>query len=61
LCWGVTAVVKADSASTEQDLAFAIDWARARGLLQPGQSVVLLRGAMPGRGKSRAVLAREVT
>ena len=60
VCWGVTAVVKSDTASTEQELAFAIDWARARGLIHSGQHAVFLRGEMPEHGKSRAVLAREV-
>jgi len=60
LCWGVTAVVRAETTSTEEDLTFAIGWARTRGLIQPGQHVVLLRGEMPGRARSRAVLARAV-
>ncbi len=60
LCWGVTPVVAPDTSGAEQELAFAIDWARARGLVHPGQHVVLLRGAMPGHARSRAVLAREV-
>jgi pyruvate kinase len=60
LCWGVSAVVS-DRASTEQELAFAIDWAQSRGLIQGGQHVVLLRGETPGQVKSRAVLAREVS
>ena len=60
LCWGVTAVVVPDASQPDQELAFAIDWARARGLVQSGQRVVLLRGEMPGPVKSRAVLVREV-
>jgi pyruvate kinase len=62
LCWGVTALVAASgTASAEQDLAFAADWARARGLVQPGQHVVLLRGEMPGQFNSRAVLVHKVS
>jgi pyruvate kinase len=61
LCWGVTAVVMPEQFQPEQELAFATDWARARGLVQPGQRVVLLRGEIPGQDESRAVLAREVT
>jgi pyruvate kinase len=60
LCWGVTARVSATTESTEQKLDFAIDWAKTRGLVQPGQHVVLLRGEMPGQVKSRAVVVREV-
>jgi pyruvate kinase len=60
LCWGVTPVVSAAAAKPEQELAFAIDWARARGLVQPGQRVVLLSGAMPGQARSRGILVREV-
>jgi pyruvate kinase len=61
LCWGVTPLVVSDSSSTEEELAFAIGWARARKLVHPGQHVVLLRGEMPGQARSRAVLARVVS
>jgi pyruvate kinase len=61
LCWGVSAHLAEATATTEQQLSLAIDWARTRGLVQPGQHVVLLRGEMPGQVKSRAVLVREVT
>jgi len=60
ICWGVTAVVKNESTSAEQEIAFAIAWARSRGLVCAGQHVVLLRGQIPGEDRSRAVLAREV-
>jgi pyruvate kinase len=60
VCWGVTAVVVSDRMQAEQELSLAIDWARARGLVRPGQAVVLLRGAMPGQEESRAVLVRSV-
>jgi pyruvate kinase len=60
LCWGVTPVVAADAASPEQEFAFAIDWAQSRGLVQPGQHVVLLRGELPGQPKTRGVLIRKV-
>jgi pyruvate kinase len=59
LCWGVTPVVAA-VAGEDAQLAFAADWARARQLAGPGQHLVLLRGAMPGQPRSRAVLAREL-
>jgi pyruvate kinase len=60
LCWGVTPVVT-DAARPEQELTFAIDWGKARGLVLPGQHVVLLRGEMPGQARSRAVLVRKVS
>jgi hypothetical protein len=53
-------VVRPEVTSPEQELAFAIDWARSRRLVRPGQHVVLLRGQVPGQDRSRAVLAREV-
>ena len=31
VCWGVTPVVQPEASSAEQELAFAIDWARSRG------------------------------
>jgi pyruvate kinase len=61
LCWGVTPVVALERLQAEQELAFAIDWARGRKLVQPGQQVVLLRGAMPRQDTSRAVLTGRVT
>jgi pyruvate kinase len=60
VCWGVTPVVEAEAVLNRQELAFAIDWAKDRGLVRPGQYAVLLRGQVPGQEKSRAVLAREV-
>jgi pyruvate kinase len=59
LCWGVTPVV-AEVAGEDAQLAFAEDWARSRQLAGPGQHVVLLRGAMPGQPRSRAVQVREL-
>jgi pyruvate kinase len=61
LCWGVTPAVAPDKLQAEQELPFAINWARERRLVQPGQRVVLLRGAMPGHVQSRAVLTGEVS
>jgi pyruvate kinase len=61
LCWGVTAVLVSDHVQgAEQELAFAIDWAKSRGLVQSGQRIVLLRGHMPGQDESRAILARDI-
>jgi pyruvate kinase len=61
VCWGVTPVVQPEAASAEQVLSFAVEWARSRRLVAPGQHVVLLRGQVPGQDRDRAVLAREVT
>jgi pyruvate kinase len=60
LCWGVTATVVPENSSPQQELAFAIDWARTQRLVQPGQHVVLLRGEMPGQPTGRAVFVRAV-
>jgi pyruvate kinase len=61
VCRGVTAVVHPGPASAEEDMAFAIDWAKSNGLLASGRHVVLLRGQVPGGDRSRGVLAREVS
>jgi pyruvate kinase len=60
LCWGVTPLVVPRGSSQEQDLARGVDWAKARGLVRPGQHVVLLRGQVAGQPDSRALLARTV-
>jgi pyruvate kinase len=60
LCWGVTPLVLPGAVTVEQQLAFAIDWAKSRRFVRPGQHVVLLRGQVPGESKSRAVLVEEV-
>jgi pyruvate kinase len=57
LCWGVTAAVLSDQSWAERVLACGIDWARSRGLVTPGQRVVLLRGVFADRPDVRAVLA----
>jgi pyruvate kinase len=59
LCWGVTATVTTEDASPQQELAFAVHWAHARGLVQPGRPAVLVRGAMPGQSASRIVAVAE--
>jgi pyruvate kinase len=61
LCWGIIPIVAPQLPRTEQELAFAVEWARARRLIRPGQYVVLVRGELPGRATSRAVLVREVS
>jgi pyruvate kinase len=60
LCWGVTPLVLREVPSVDQELAFAIAWAKSRRLVHPGQYVVFVRGEVPGQIKSRAVLAHEV-
>lgn len=60
VCWGVTPLLRSQPSSTEQDLAYAIEWAKSRRLVAPGQHAVLVRGQVPGQDRSRAVLAREV-
>jgi pyruvate kinase len=60
LCWGVTPLVRPDPSSAEQELKFAIDWAKSNSLVRSGQYAVLLRGQIAGQPKSRAVLVGEV-
>ena len=48
LYWGVTPLVApAEMDDVEHTLAFAIDWARARDLVAPGDRLVWLRGFLP--------------
>jgi pyruvate kinase len=61
LCWGVTAMVAPEKPSLRQELALAINWARTRGLVRPGQNVVLVEGEMPDQPTTRAVVVRAVT
>jgi pyruvate kinase len=61
VCWGVTPVVQPEAVSLEKDMTFAIEWARSRRLVEPGQYVVLLRGQVPGEDRSRGVLVRQVS
>lgn len=60
LCWGVTPMVLAASATPEPELAFAVNWARSRGLIRPGEYAVLLRGRSAGDLLSRGVLVRQI-
>ncbi len=60
LCWGVTPLILPASVSPEQELTFASDWAKTRGLIRAGQNAVLLRGQVPGEDRSRGVLVHEV-
>jgi pyruvate kinase len=61
LCWGVTPLrADADPGDAERALDSALDWSRARGLLRPGDRVVLLRGTVPGSPVHDAMLVHEV-
>jgi pyruvate kinase len=60
LCWGVTARTRPGTSSPQEDLDFAIDWARTQRLVETGQHVVLLRGEMPDQQAVRAVIVRTV-
>jgi pyruvate kinase len=61
LFWGVTPVHFAEVAAVEQTLAFALEWARAQGLVRSGDRVVLLRGTVAGSPVHNALLVQEVT
>ena len=60
LYWGVTPVLAPALADGEQALAFALDWARGRGLVAAGDRVVLVRGTVPGNPVHNALLVQEV-
>ena len=61
LCWGVMPLVRPNLLSAEDELKFAIDWAKSHSVVRSGQYAILLRGQVAGQPKSRAVLAGEVT
>jgi pyruvate kinase len=61
LCWGVTPLLLEEVSTSERELAYGIEWAKAHSLVRAGQHAVLLRGQLTGHPTSRAVLAREVT
>jgi pyruvate kinase len=60
LYWGVTPLHFPHITDAEQALSFALDWARARQLVAPGDRVVLLRGMVPGSPVHNALLVHEV-
>jgi pyruvate kinase len=60
LYWGVTPLHFPEITDVEQALAFALDWARARHLVAPGDRVVLLRGTVPGSPVHDALFVQEV-
>jgi pyruvate kinase len=60
LCWGVTPLHHDGIANPEQALEFALDWGRDRGLVKPGDRVVLIAGTTPGNPTHNALLVHEV-
>ena len=60
LYWGVTPLSFSNVGDAEHALAFALDWAHARGLVAPGDRVVLLRGTIPDNPTHNALLVQEV-
>ena len=60
LYWGVTPLSFSNVGDAEHALAFALDWAHARGLVAPGDRVVLVRGTIPDNPTHNAMLVQEV-
>jgi pyruvate kinase len=60
LCWGVTPLMLPPGQSVDEELAFALNWARERQLVCPGQHVVFIRGELPGQTRSRTIVTHEV-
>ncbi|HEX8200722.1 MAG TPA: pyruvate kinase [Isosphaeraceae bacterium] len=60
LYWGVTPVHFPGAPNAEQELPFALDWAKARHLIAPGDRVVLIRGTTPGNPSHNAMIVQEV-
>lgn len=60
LYWGVTPTLCPEVQNAEQALAFALEFARPRGLIGPGDRLVLVSGTMPNSPAHNALLVREV-
>jgi pyruvate kinase len=60
LYWGVTPVHAPISDDGESARAFALDWARTRGLVAPGDCVVVVLGTMPGHTSHNAMIVEVV-
>jgi pyruvate kinase len=60
LCWGVRPLILPEASSAEQELSFAIDWAKSHSLVSAGHHAVLLRGHVAGRPGIQAVLVGKV-
>jgi pyruvate kinase len=60
LCWGVTPVQAPSLADGDAALSFALDWARSRGLVAPGDCVVVVMGAVPDHPLHNAIIVERV-
>ncbi len=61
LNWGVTPMHDPEiEHNVDRAVARALDWARVRHLVAPGDRVVLLRGTMPGDPVHNAIQVQEV-
>lgn len=60
LYWGVTPLYFPGSLHAQEGLAFALEWAEARGLVTKGDRVVLVRGTTPGNPTHNAMFVQAV-
>jgi pyruvate kinase len=60
LYWGVCPLHCPTIDAPEQALTIALDWARSRSLIAPGDRVVLVRGTMPDDPSHNAMFVQEV-
>jgi pyruvate kinase len=60
LYWGVTPMHYEGAETFRQALAYALDWAKPRGLVRTGDRVMLLGGTVPGSPVHNAMLVQEV-
>jgi pyruvate kinase len=60
LYWGVTPLVVDSLAEVESAVGFALKWAGARQLVNPGDRVVLIRGTIPGSVVHNAMMVEEI-
>jgi pyruvate kinase len=61
LYWGVTPFPLPDQAGEEQGLALLEDWCRSRGLVAPGDRVVIIRGTSPHDPRHNQIEVREIS
>lgn len=60
LYWGVTPLYFPGSLHAQEGLAFALEWAAARGLVARGDRVILVRGTTPGNPTHNAMFVQVV-
>ncbi len=60
LYWGVTPLFFPEIDDVEHAMNFAMQWAKDRGLVAPGDRVVLLRGTLPSGPAHNELLVQEV-